>query len=785
MKRRIRRVILIVLATVVLLLVAAVVLLPVLLPQDRVRELAASRVRAATGGEAVLGDISLKVLPRLRLVLGTSSLVLTGDGMRDAGLQPGVLDSARVGLERLELDLALWPLLKKQLEFGKIRLIGPDVLAITHPVAGADSTGTPGAPREQDQASPWGLALAGMEVREGHVVWREAGTPRRAEISGWKQDLSGSNIGLVAVRAQRLAGLPPAPGQEPDRDGGDATLGLRATVERLVLAGFGERPLPALTDLVLDAEIAIPPTADRALFDVNELSMPGWQITASGHADRQRVTVTELNLRGGDGAVDISGNLGFAAPPAAGRLRGALSGRVDVAGALLAAQPFLPPPAPDAAPLPAVTGTISVTVIAGDDEAPPLDRADLWQAALAAGSLDTLLVTAESNDLVIAAPQLGEALRVPSLEYRGDFAGEGLPHHVTVRGLAHPIVQGDASLDFAVGQPGTPHQAALQIHRIDLDALTLIMQHQAGAGPQARTAWSLVGEAFAAPPGQRPVGEQIPADLQLGFNAAADEVLLLKMPYRSVRLQGSLANRVIDVTSLRADLNGGGVTGTARVDYASDPDGVAAFTFNAGQVPAQALLQPYVPQLAALWEGKLNLVGQGRCRLGDQAVIKNSLDLTGDIAATDGRIDLSTLLSGIQPYLGGRQDLTRVTYSKYGNKVRIETGKVHISGLVIDSAQTDWTGGGWLGLDGTLDLTVRVKLPPNFVPDLGELAWMAEALKDDQGRVDLGFRLTGQQTSPAVALDLDTSRLRDRASEEVKEKVREGLGGLLDKLKRK
>lgn len=785
MAHRKRRAILTGLGLVLVLLVLVLVLIPALIPQERLRALAVDRVHAMTGGDVVLGQVSVKVLPRLRLVLGDSRLTMTGQGMRGAGLQPGVLDSARVGIDRLELDLALWPLLRKKLEFGKIRLIGPDVLVVTHPAA-TDSTAAAAARSRDGQASPWGLALAGVEVRDGHLVWRETGTARGVEVGGWKQELSGSNIGAVAARAQRLAGLPPAAGQAGTDGSGDAKLGIHATVERILLTGLSPRPLPPVTDAVLEAELVIPPAADRATFVVSELSIPGFKVVLSGHANRERLTVTDLDLTGADGAIDLSGSFGVATPPAAGRLRGALAGRIDVAGAMRALEPYLPPPAPGAAPRPEITGNATVAVVAGAAQAPPLNRGDLWAQALKSGALDTLLVTAESSDLAVAAPQLGEPLRPARLEYRGDLLSAGLGHHLVARGLTHPILQGDVTVDFGLAAAGAPHQVRAALGKVDLDALTAIMQRQQPAGADAQTSrgWSLVAAAYAAPP-PRPAGEMIPADLQVAFAASADEVLLLAMPYRRVQVQGDLTNRVVTVSQLQAQLGDGTVKGDARVDYATDPQGVASFAFQATQVPAGVLLEPYTPFLAKLWEGQLNATGKGRCRLGDQAVIRQSLSLDGSLAATDGRIDLTSLLADIKPYLGARQDLTRVTYSRYTQGLRIDDGKVRISDLVIDGRDTDWTGGGWLGFDGTLDLTVKVKLPPNYVPNLGDLAWVADALKDPQGRIDLGFHLTGQQTRPDVALDIDTSRLKQNASEQVKEKVREGLGGLLDKLKRK
>ncbi len=94
---------------------------------------------------------------------------------------------------------------------------------------------------------------------------------------------------------------------------------------------------------------------------------------------------------------------------------------------------------------------------------------------------------------------------------------------------------------------------------------------------------------------------------------------------------------------------------------------------------------------------------------------------------------------------------------------------------------------GWLGLDGTIDLGLSVKLPAGYTPSLGDLSFLAEGLRGDDGRVQLDLKPTGQSRKPTVGLDLDpAAMLRNKALQEgLEDEVKKGLGGLLDRLKGK
>jgi len=198
-------------------------------------------------------------------------------------------------------------------------------------------------------------------------------------------------------------------------------------------------------------------------------------------------------------------------------------------------------------------------------------------------------------------------------------------------------------------------------------------------------------------------------------------------------------------------------------------------------------MKPYLNDLADYWSGNASVNARGSCDLADPETVRNTLSIDGDLAGSDGTIDLRESLAGVQQYLGNRQDLLRVKYSAARQDFKVRDGKVIISGLRIDGRDTDWTGGGWIGLDGKLDLDLSVRLPAGYTPNLGDASFLADALRDEEGRIGLDFGLTGPTAAPAVKLKLDPEALMksDAVQDKVEDEVKKGLGGLLDRLKGK
>ena len=122
-------------------LIAVVVVAPMLVPREKLRRLAEQEVATLTGGDVSLGSVSLRVLPRIRLVLGASSVEVTRDGLVAAGQDPGPLLTGSLTLEKLEVDLAIGPLLRRRLEFGEIHLVAPRIALVTEVVDSAAAAG--------------------------------------------------------------------------------------------------------------------------------------------------------------------------------------------------------------------------------------------------------------------------------------------------------------------------------------------------------------------------------------------------------------------------------------------------------------------------------------------------------------------------------------------------------------------------------------------------------------------------------------------------------------------
>ena len=287
----------------------------------------------------------------------------------------------------------------------------------------------------------------------------------------------------------------------------------------------------------------------------------------------------------------------------------------------------------------------------------------------------------------------------------------------------------------------------------------------------------------AAAPASGPPGLMIPADLACRARAEAGRLTLDAVALDDLEAEADLAARVIEVRRITAGLAGGRLTGHATLDYADDPWGRLAFACDVADASSGALLEPWVPDLARRLDCRISTAVSGSCSLKDADAVRASLDLGGTAAAGDGILRAGDWLRDVSPYLGQRQDLKDVRFTDLTHAFSLREGRYLVDDLVIEGPDTRWQGAGWVGLDGTLDLALQVKLPAGFTPDLGAWSFVAESLRDGQGRVQLDLRLSGRTERPSVGLDL--GQLKAGASEQGADAVKKGVGALLDKWKTK
>lgn len=278
-----------------------------------------------------------------------------------------------------------------------------------------------------------------------------------------------------------------------------------------------------------------------------------------------------------------------------------------------------------------------------------------------------------------------------------------------------------------------------------------------------------------------PPGLLIPDDIFCRAELTVARLTARQARYDDVRVSAELDGRRLVADPIGAGRAGGEITGTAEIDWERDPWGELVFSFATAGVPAGALLEPWAPDIGNKLETVLVGEGRGRCNLKDPQTVQATLDLAGRVGAGEGVLHAAEWLREVRPYLGDRQDLVEVHFKELVHTFRVRNGRYVVEDLFIDGVDTQWRGKGWLGLDGTIDLSLGTRLPSGFTPDLGRWSFMADALRDDEGRVNLDLRLTGRAQKPTVSVDL--TQLKEAAGDNVGEVLKEGIGGLLDKWK--
>ncbi len=276
-----------------------------------------------------------------------------------------------------------------------------------------------------------------------------------------------------------------------------------------------------------------------------------------------------------------------------------------------------------------------------------------------------------------------------------------------------------------------------------------------------------------------PPGVLIPVDLSCRAELAVERLTVGGAAYDEVTAEAVLVERVIIVAPARALRGGGELAGEAVIDYARDPWGVLTFSFTAQGVPAAELLAPWAPDVGERLVADLEAEGAGTCRLRDGDTAQRTLSMTGALAAADGVLHAGNWLTDVRPYLGKRQDLVDIRFRRLDHVFKVEDGRYVVQELEIDGLDTRWLGSGSLGFDDTIDVSLAVLLPAGFTPDLGQWSFLADTLRDEEGRVHLDLRLTGRASAPNVGVDL--SRLTAGTGKSAGEALQKGLGGLLDK----
>jgi AsmA protein len=160
--------------------------------------------------------------------------------------------------------------------------------------------------------------------------------------------------------------------------------------------------------------------------------------------------------------------------------------------------------------------------------------------------------------------------------------------------------------------------------------------------------------------------------------------------------------------------------------------------------------------------------------------LTKSLEGTGHVTVKDGKIEGMDLLQeaiSILKVVGISLENAKATvFSTMETDLAIKQGIIHVQRLLMDSHDFQATGGGTIGFDQTLNLTVNLNLSQDLSQKIARTSPAAK-LAMKEGRLSLPLVITGTAQAPSYGLDM--KGLTGKVQEQVQKKVEEAIGGLL------
>lgn len=688
----VRRAVLALAALAVLLAAGAAAAAALLFDGEALKPYAIEAVRRATGRE-------LTVAGPVRLGWSLTPTV-TAERVSLAN-PPGMSRPAMATLDRVDVQVALWPLLRRRVEVRGLALAGPDILlerdaagqpnwVFTRPAAPpADAVpAAPGAPTARMQFS-----VDAVQVRDGRLGWLSGVRPNtlvipalqaRTEAPGIMHVSGTASFNGVPLSMQGTTGsLAAADGAWPldlRLSGGGATLHAAGALGTAVALTAEVPDLAALSPL---AGRPLPPLRDiRASVQLGPAGLSTLAAQAVGEAGPLRLTRLALTASAPDQPLSLT---------AESAANGSSVTMTATAGSL--ASLLRPGPVPVKVQAQAAGATITAD----------------GTADLRAGTMEAQ-VAARVPDLQALGALAGARLpawREVSLDGR---VSTGPPGVVVLRGLRLALPDADLSGDLAVStSPRVTVRGTLVSQRMDLDALAAGFTPAPTASP-ATAAPGPAAPASAAVPARLLPDTPLPfealrrgdADLQLAVN----EAVWHGVPLRIVSARLLLQDGRLHLDPVTAAVPGGAASAQLGADAGAQSVSAAV---QAEGLAAGPLLAALLHQEAGAGTLDLDIAlrGQGV----SPRALAATLDGHAGVALVDGEFDLGGITAALGDALpkglpmspGGRSQVRCLAL-----RVDVAAGQAVLRTLLLDSVRLHLMGSGTANLaDETLDLHLR------------------------------------------------------------------------------
>jgi hypothetical protein len=278
--------------------------------------------------------------------------------------------------------------------------------------------------------------------------------------------------------------------------------------------------------------------------------------------------------------------------------------------------------------------------------------------------------------------------------------------------------------------------------------------------------------------------------IDINTSLTVGKLVTEKFTFENVRGAATVAGGVVQLKDMSLDVFGGKVKTKGTLDLRDPKKSPFDLDLDIKGVESNPLLSQFTSFGQYLF-GKFSTNTRLKGDLND------TLGLNAQTLFGEGTVDISSgKLIGF-PLTQKLADVTSLTelrevnFKDWTNAFSVSDGRLNIKDLKVQAGTIDFLLGGSQGLDGAMDYSLTVKLPPD-VSDRIKLGGAADQLlqffKDSNGRINLTFDVSGTATSPTLALNAKaqenaaksalqgkTDEAKKKLEDELKKKAEEGL----------
>ncbi|MDH4069135.1 MAG: AsmA family protein [Ignavibacteria bacterium] len=812
---------LIVLSVLALLLVGGIVTLKLLFSGERLKAFIIPPLEEATGRTVTLAEVSLSIFPTL--AVQADSLTISNRPEEGFSSRPSCT------VDRLFLDVNLWPLLSGNIEVPTLRIERPVVyLEVTADGRKNYSGGTTEAVEPAPGASParmtgGALVLSDIAILDGSIEYVNRKRDSRTALEGIRLNTSVQIDTSAGTAAMTI----------------DAAVGAISygTVDNAMISGL---PL-VLTQRVVYHEIrdSVEFAEGSGTVGTIPVNVSGFiaHATTTPYIDFQMES-TEANiadlfsLAPAEYMKDTEGLAGEGKAQVRIRMAGPVSDSTDagVTGSVSSRNASvryasLPKPITN------ITIVLDFTRIPTKQEF----RITTLTANLGSNPISATLSVVDFDDplmnaAVNASLNLAELKDYYPLDEGTELSGTmkadvkvsgkvNKPktrkssgsldfRNVTIKtaGNANPIKNLNGSISFN-DLTVQSRQLTMMIGSSDLDLgftvsnyLGILADEKQAAPPSAsltlksnrlRTA-DLTGEPSGSTGGKsrKTEGEKkgLPfPGVDMSVTATIGTLTMEKFELKNVRGAMRIRDGVITIENFSGSTYGGNIATKGTIDM-TPPSPLFDLTMDMNGLDAHHMLPQFTSFGSRLY-GDLTMSTRIKGALDDTlGLVPQSLAGDGTVKVVKGKVDGVAVNQSLASMLS-LPDLSVINFNDWQNSFTIANGRLALRDLSIKSAKTEYGVNGSIGFDGSLDYALTLLLAPETADKIklpgvaGYVGQAAELFKDESGRIRLDFSVTGTSDSPKLALKTD--RAQKKAEDLVKQKLDAEKKKLEEELKKK